>query len=69
VGKEGAENFREYFDNFKKSLLSQNNKRASSEMTAAKEADNLIKDNEIIHLSKSLKSKKISVSDLFGDNE
>jgi hypothetical protein len=38
-------------------------------MTAAKEADNLIKDNEIIHLSKSLKSKKISVSDLFKDKE
>lgn len=65
VGKAGSENFREYFDNFKKSLLSQNNKRLTSTETEEIKDENIIKDTEIIHLSKSLKSKKISVSELF----
>ncbi len=69
VWKAGAENFKEYFDNFKKSLLTKNNRRINSGETDEIKNEDIIKDTEIIHLSKSLKSKKISVSDLLWEEK
>ena len=66
MSKEGIENFKQYLENFKKSFSGEGISIDVSE-NMKKQTTTLIEDSQIIDLSKTLKSKKISASDLFSE--